>query len=94
MDVLLKATILATLFFVCYSLFLRKETFFQSNRMFLNVGLILTILLPWIMIPIYVTKPAPAISFETLANVQNMNVAQENAALFTWDEFGTLNISI
>ncbi len=85
MDILLKSTILVTLFYTCYVLFLRKETFFQSNRAFLDFGLVLTLILPWITIPVYITKPLPVLSYENLAQVQSLEVVGNTAVSWSWE---------
>lgn len=54
MDYLLKSSALLAIFYSCYFLFLQRETFFQSNRWFLIAGLLTSIVLPFIFIPIYV----------------------------------------
>ena len=86
MDVLLKASLVSALFYICYSLFLRNETFFQSNRAFLNIGLLLTLILPWIVIPVYITKPAPVLSLEGLDYVQSVQVAETSGYMIGWEE--------
>lgn len=58
MDYLLKASALLTIFYGCYALFLRRETFFNCNRWFLVLGLLTSILLPLFVIPIYVQIPS------------------------------------
>jgi len=59
MEYLLKASAVVTLFYLCYKLFLQRETFFESNRWFLLTGLVIAFTMPFIVIPIYVT-PEPA----------------------------------
>lgn len=54
MDFLLKANAVIILFYLCYRLFLQRETFFMANRFFLLSGLILSCVIPLISIPIYV----------------------------------------
>ncbi|MFD2824166.1 M56 family metallopeptidase [Lacinutrix iliipiscaria] len=54
MEYLLKASAVTALFYLCYTLFLKRDTFFESNRWFLLIGLISTICLPFIVIPIYI----------------------------------------
>ena len=46
LEYLLKSSGLIALFFVAYTLLLRKETFFKSNRWFLLLGLLTSVLLP------------------------------------------------
>ena len=54
MEYFIKASVVMTLFYICYKLFLQKETFFQSNRWFLLIGLIVAIAFPFVVIPEYV----------------------------------------
>ena len=58
MEYLLKASLIVAIFYTCYKLFLQKETFFQSNRLFLLSGIMTALLIPFVVIPIYVTKDA------------------------------------
>ncbi|NKI33047.1 M23/M56 family metallopeptidase [Croceivirga thetidis] len=44
----LKSTALTVLFLGCYLVFLRKETFFNSNRIYLLGGIIISLLLPFL----------------------------------------------
>ncbi len=55
MEYLLKANAIIILFYLCYKLFLQGETFFESNRYFLLTGLAIASIIPFIVIPIYVT---------------------------------------
>ncbi|MCF1191499.1 hypothetical protein LRR18_07880 [Mangrovimonas sp. AS39] len=54
MEYFIKASSILTIFYLVYFLFLKQETFFQSNRLFLLTGIICAIILPNILIPIYV----------------------------------------
>ena len=45
---ILKVTVLIAVFYLAYFIFLRKETFFNSNRWFLLLGLFTSVLLPLI----------------------------------------------
>jgi len=54
MEYLLKASVVITVFYLCYYLLLKKETFFQHNRWFLLIGLIIAIVFPLIVIPVYI----------------------------------------
>lgn len=58
MEYLLKSCALIAVFYICYILFLQRETFFEANRWFLLLGLITSILFPLLVIPIYVDMPA------------------------------------
>jgi hypothetical protein len=54
MEYLLKSSVIIILFYICYKIFLQRETFFIGNRWFLIVGLIGSILAPLIVIPVYI----------------------------------------
>ncbi|WP_411894723.1 M56 family metallopeptidase [Winogradskyella sp. A2] len=74
MEYLLKATIVLAVFYVCYFFFLRKETFFNHNRWYLLGGLLISLLLPLIIIPIHVTVEPQTVS-------QQLYTFSENAPL-------------
>ncbi len=54
MAYLLKASIVIAVFFCIYAVFLKRETFFQQNRWFLLLGLLVATTLPLVVIPIEV----------------------------------------
>jgi bla regulator protein BlaR1 len=54
MEYLLKVTAVVTIFYTIYKLFLQRDTFFESNRWFLIIGLISSLLIPFWVIPIYI----------------------------------------
>jgi len=54
MDYLLKSSAIIFIFYTCYKLFLQRDTFFESNRWFLLLGLIIASCTPLIVIPIYI----------------------------------------
>ena len=79
MEVLLnymwKPAVIIMIFFGFYRFILQKETYFQTNRYFLLSGIVLAIVLPFIILPIYVdiesTQLTPIIpnEFTTSSNV-------------------------
>jgi bla regulator protein BlaR1 len=54
MAYLLKVSVVITIFYGIYKLFLQRDTFFESNRWFLLIGLLASLLMPFIVIPIYI----------------------------------------
>jgi len=54
MEYLIKVSAILILFYVCYKLFLNRETFFESNRSFLLVGIATAFLLPLITFTKYI----------------------------------------
>ncbi len=69
MDYLLKSSAILGIFYVFYKLILQKETFFQSNRIFLLIGLISAFTLPLIVIPIYVEQTVLSLENFTFNNI-------------------------
>lgn len=60
MEYLLKTSAVVIIFYACYKLFLQRDTFFESNRVFLLFGIIIAFITPYIVIPIYIEKaPLP-----------------------------------
>src|SRR5690606_7496222 len=53
MEYLLKVSAVIAIFYLCYKLFLQRDTFFEANRWFLMLGLFTSFVLPFIVIPIY-----------------------------------------
>jgi len=71
MEYLLKASAVIAIFYFCYKIFLQKETFFESNRWFLLIGLFIAFTIPMVVIPIYVTQTPIAIPNVEFTNVVN-----------------------
>ncbi|WP_250432859.1 M56 family metallopeptidase [Hanstruepera flava] len=84
MDYLLKSSAIIALFYLFYRVFLQRETFFQSNRWFLIIGLAIALLLPSIVIPIYIEYTPIASSTPILITeaVSNNTVAEADS--FNW----------
>lgn len=95
MDYLLKASAVVFIFYLFYKLMLQRETFFQTNRLYLLIGLITAIILPLIVIPIYieytpVLAEAPT-AFDIGADVQ---FKADSSATFNWLQFSFIIYSI
>lgn len=54
---LLESGVSLTLFALVYMLFLRKETFFRTNRLFLLFSVLFSLLLPLLVIPVLAPQP-------------------------------------
>ena len=54
MEYLFKSSAVIFILYICYKLFLQRETFFNANRWYFLIGLIVASLLPLIVIPIYI----------------------------------------
>ena len=67
-EYLIKVNGLFVLFFAVYYVFLRKETFFQYNRWFLNAGLLASLVLPLVIFKqiVWIEKSAKATNFDIL----------------------------
>ncbi|APY09115.1 hypothetical protein BWZ20_12730 [Winogradskyella sp. J14-2] len=67
MEYLLKASAVVCIFYICYQLLLKRETFFNHNRWFLLLGLVIALIFPLIVIPISIpveTIASPQIAFQ------------------------------
>jgi len=54
MEFILKSSLLIGIFYSFYKLFLQKETFFNSIRVYFIICLLLTVVFPLVIIPIYI----------------------------------------
>ncbi|WP_185956499.1 M56 family metallopeptidase [Changchengzhania lutea] len=54
MEYLLKVSALTIIFYTCYKVFLERDTFFESNRWFLLLGLLSAFVIPFYIIPNYI----------------------------------------
>jgi bla regulator protein BlaR1 len=72
MDYLLKASAVIALFYFCFYLFLKKETFFNHNRWFLLIGVIIALLFPLVVIPIHIAVNPLLITEATFTISENM----------------------
>src|SRR5690606_37832558 len=54
MDYFIKTSALITLFYISYKVFLQRETFFNANRWFLMLGLMTSVILPFIVFKNYI----------------------------------------
>ncbi|MGJ8550898.1 M56 family metallopeptidase [Winogradskyella wichelsiae] len=70
MEYLLKASAVIAIMYVCFYFFLRKETFFEHNRWFLLSGLLLALVFPLIIIPVYI--PIEPIAIQETAFIQTL----------------------
>ncbi|RWW98808.1 M56 family metallopeptidase [Flavobacterium cerinum] len=84
---LAKASGLIALFFLAYYLFIKKETFFTSNRLFLLTGLFTSVLLPFLVYTKIVwIDPLPPINTIIINGpiLQSKPVLQEPSFEFNW----------
>jgi len=68
MEYLLKASAVIVLFYLCFHIFLKKETFFEHNRWFLLIGIVVALIFPFIVIPIHIAVE-PMIVPETVYTI-------------------------
>lgn len=78
MDYALKVSGITVLFYIFYKLILQRETFFQSNRLFLLVGLLTAILVPLITIPIYVETIIEHNFFNDVSKTNSIDIVEES----------------
>lgn len=78
MEYLLKASGIVTILFISYYLFLRKETFFKSIRVYFLIGMALTLIIPLIKIPVNSEILNPLNNFNTAENSETALLSLEN----------------
>jgi hypothetical protein len=87
MEYFIKASAVLGIFYICYKLFLHRETFFKANRWFLLAGLLIASILPLLVIPIYVEYTAFSIP-NNLVTESEINETVSNQVTFiqiaTW----------
>jgi hypothetical protein len=87
MEYLLKSSVVVIVFYSCYQLLLKKETFFNSNRWFLLAGLILAIIFPFVVIPIHIPIEPLAVSDIAFYPSTSSNfVVIQPEATFDWTQ--------
>ncbi len=79
MEYLIKTSAVIFIFYSSYKLFLQRETFFQTNRWFLLVGILFAAFIPFIVIPIYIEHlPSNIENMASLnTNMQDTQMADE-----------------
>ncbi|WP_111683433.1 M56 family metallopeptidase [Winogradskyella tangerina] len=84
MEYLLKASAVIAIFYILYKLFLQRETFFQTNRGYLLIGLLVAVLTPLIVIPIYIEYTPTIIETSNIYTITQDPQAQSNAMAIDW----------
>ncbi len=87
MEYFLKASVVLALFYLCFYLILKKETFFQHNRWFLIFGIIIAMVFPLIVIPVEImVEPVaiPEANFIINDSVSNTQIAKSVSQPFQW----------
>ncbi|GAA4269848.1 M56 family metallopeptidase [Hyunsoonleella aestuarii] len=75
MEYLIKVSTVISIFYICYKLFLQRDTFFESNRWFLLFGLITAFTIPYFVIPVYIEITAvtlPEYPYGEITSNQNL----------------------
>jgi len=84
MEYLIKVSAILILFYTCYKLFLNRETFFESNRYFLFLGLIAAFVLPLIVIPKYIeVEPIITQNAYVINETNSQSIVADNSISFT-----------
>ncbi len=85
---LLKSAGIVAIFYICFHLFLKKETFFTINRHYLLGGILASILLPLVVFTKYVyVEPVETFYPDWLFNDIPVASSFENAEPFNWLQF-------
>ncbi len=81
---LLKSSSILLVFLLSYHLFLKKETFFSGNRLFLLSGLVVALLLPFVIITkTIIVEPAPLVQGYQYLVEQPINTTSAHS-LLSW----------
>lgn len=87
MEYLFKASAVLVLFYLCFSLFLKRETFFNHNRWFLLIGLIIALIFPFIVIPIHIpVEPTTATQVNYIQTIPSNFTAIQMEKPFDWTQ--------
>ena len=78
-----KSAVLISLFYIVYKSFLHKETYFKSIRYFLLAGIIAAVILPFIIVPIYVTTEFIQPDFQVMESLLMKNTV-DSYSTFNW----------
>jgi len=85
---LLKVSAISSIFYSCYQLFLKRDTFFSANRHFLLAGLISAIVLPFLVFTkvTYIERPIIEANTISLSNVnfQTLDVVAQPSFEINW----------
>lgn len=81
---LVKSSVILFLFLVSYYVFLKKETFFSSNRLFLIGGLLTSFFLPFVTITKIVYVAPAAMSVTELVSPETIIPISESPISFNW----------
>jgi beta-lactamase regulating signal transducer with metallopeptidase domain len=88
MEFLYKSSLLLALFYLFYILFLRDETFFKTIRFYFVVGILLSLLLPSIVIPVYRQQEEV---FNAVANFDTSNLTDNMLMQASMQDTTTIN---
>ncbi len=80
---LLKSAAVLGLFYCCYMLFLKNETFFKANRYFLLSGILASISIPFISIKKTIWIEATNLQFITSKPIANQNIQEAQKTIAT-----------
>ena len=94
MYIILQIMLFQLLFLLVYDVFLRKETFFQHNRIYLLLAPLLGILLPFVrlkslanVIPREYVIPLPEVILGTTERLPTDNPVSSFWTYFSWQEW-------
>ncbi len=90
MEYLLKASAVIAIFYLCFYFFLKKETFFNHNRWFLLIGVVIALIFPFVVIPIHIAIEPVLIPETVLAISENIPVNIQTLTpepKFEWQTF-------
>ncbi|RNC86723.1 MAG: hypothetical protein ED556_04700 [Winogradskyella sp.] len=86
MEYLIKSSAVLLIFYISYRAFLQRETFFQSNRLYLLLGLFLSVVVPFIVIPIYVEYTPNSSEYVPILNSAVTVNTPTSVSSFDWTQ--------
>ena len=84
MEYLIKSSAVLFIFYISYKVFLQRETFFQFNRLYLLLGLFISIFVPFVVIPIYIEYTPNNMQFAPMNNSTMVVNEQISNLSFNW----------
>ncbi len=83
MAYLLKSSLLIALFYIVYRLFLQKDTFYKSIRIYFLTGIVISFVLPLVVIPVYVAIQTTTLNGFVLTS-GTIPLQETQASIVSW----------
>ena len=87
MEYLLKVNAVIVIYYLCYKLFLERDTFFEWNRWFLLLGLVTSFMIPFIVIPNYIEYTAITLPDFSINEQVSLDKIEESYTILDYISF-------